>query len=104
MTGLEATATTSARGNRFRSIWRRNLVVWLALDLLVFATLGLAYLPLGYFNIAIALTIAGVKIVLVAIWFMELRLAKPFTQLASTIGFVWLLVMFSLTFSEFMTR
>jgi cytochrome c oxidase subunit 4 len=105
MTMREAQAETSSPSRESqRPIWRRNITAWLALDLLVFSTLGLAYLPLGYFNVMIALTIAAVKIVIVAVWFMELRLAKSFIRLASAAGFVWLLVMFSLTFSDVATR
>ncbi len=105
MTLSDTPAGASAPSNeKPRVIWRRNLIAWLAVDLLVFATLGLAYLPLGDLNLAIALTIAAVKIVIVAVWFMELRLAKSFICLASTAGFVWLLVMFGLTFSDVATR
>lgn len=105
MTMTHTRAGPSTPSDRKRAlIWRRNVIAWLALDLLVFSTLGLAYLPLGYLNIAIALAIAAVKVLIVAVWFMELRLAKSFIRLASVAGFVWLLVMFSLTFSDVATR
>ena len=57
-------------------IWRRNLVVWATLMLLVLLTLGLAYLPLGRFNLPLALLIAAAKAVLIGVIFMELRLAE----------------------------
>jgi cytochrome c oxidase subunit 4 len=95
---------TSTAAERPKMIWRRNLIVWLALMLLVALTLGLAFLPLGSFNLPIALAIAAAKALLVAFMFMELRLAKPFVFLAASAGVVWLLIMFTLTFSDLLWR
>ena len=61
---------------RPKFIWRSNLAVWVVLMALVMLTLGLAYLPLGYLNLPVALSIAAAKTLLIAIFFMELRLAK----------------------------
>ena len=43
---------------------------------LVLLTLGLAFLPLGRFNMPLALPIAAAKTLLIAIMFMELRLGE----------------------------
>ena len=89
---------------RPKMIWRRNLFVWVALVLLVGLTLLLAYVPLGAFNLPIALAIAAAKALLVALMFMELRLARSFVCLAASAGVVWLLIMFTLTFSDLIWR
>jgi cytochrome c oxidase subunit 4 len=89
---------------RGADIWRRSLLVWAILMLLVLLTLGLAYLPLGRFNMPLALLIAAAKAVLIGVIFMELRLAKGFIRLAAGAAFLWIAVMFALTFSDLASR
>ena len=85
-------------------IWRTSSLVWGSLLLLVLLTLWLAYLPLGRFNLSVSLLIAGVKSALIGIVFMELRLAKSFIRLAAGAAFLWIAVMFALTFSDLASR
>jgi cytochrome c oxidase subunit 4 len=85
-------------------IWRASLLVWGALMLLVLLTLSLAYMPLGRFNLAVGLLIAGVKAVRIGYVFMELRVAKSFIRLAAGAAFLFVAVMFVLTFGELITR
>jgi cytochrome c oxidase subunit IV len=87
-----------------KSIWRVNLAVWAALMALVLLTLWLAYLPLGRFNMPLAMLISAAKTILIAAVFMELRLAKGFVRLAAGAAFLWIAVMFILTFSDLMSR
>jgi cytochrome c oxidase subunit 4 len=89
---------------RATDIWRSSLLVWAMLMLLVLLTLGLAYLPLGRFNMPLALLIAAAKALLIGIVFMELRLAKSFIRLAAGAAFLWIAVMFALTFSDLASR
>ena len=89
---------------RSADIWRRGLLVWAALMLLVLLTLGLAYLPLGRFNMPLGLLIAAAKALLIGLVFMELRLAKSFIRLAAGAAFLWIAVMFALTFSDLASR
>ena len=86
------------------SIWRTSFLVWGALMLLVLLTLRLAYLPLGRFNLPVSLLIAAAKALLIGIVFMELRVAKGFIRLAAGAAFLWIAVMFALTFSDLITR
>ena len=72
--------------------------------LLVLLTLRLAYLPLGRFNLPVSLLIAAAKALLIGIVFMELRVAKGFIRLAAGAAFLWIAVMFALTFSDLITR
>jgi cytochrome c oxidase subunit 4 len=85
-------------------IWRTSFLVWGALLLLVLLTLWLAYLPLGRYNLPLSLLIAGAKALLIGIVFMELRLAKSFIRLAAGAAFLWIAVMFALTFSDLASR
>jgi len=89
---------------RSAEIWRRSLLVWATLMLLVLLTVGLAYLPLGRFNMPLALLIAAAKALLIGVIFMELRLAKSFIRLAAGAAFLWIAVMFALTFSDLSSR
>ncbi|MBV9112174.1 MAG: hypothetical protein JOY67_05060, partial [Hyphomicrobiales bacterium] len=57
-----------------------------------------------YPNIAVALGVASVKVLIVAIWLCSCSWRNPFIRLVSAAGFLWFLVMFSLTFSDFVTR
>ena len=86
------------------SIWRTSLLVWGALMLLVLLTLWLAYLPLGRFNLPAALLIAAAKALLIGIVLMELRVARGFVRLAAGAAFLWIAVMFALTFSDLISR
>lgn len=86
------------------SLWRRNLIVWAALLCLLGLTLGLAYLPLGSFNVIAGLGIAAVKVSLVALLFMELRRSNTLIRLAAVAGLLWIVVLFALTLSDILTR
>lgn len=86
------------------SIWRTSLLVWAILMLLVLLTLWLAYLPLGRFNMPLAMLIAAAKALLIAIVFMALRAAKSFIRLTAGAAFLWIAIMFVLTFSDLAAR
>lgn len=85
-------------------LWRRNLLVWAALLILLGLTFILAYMPLGTFNIVAALGIAAIKVGLVAFLFMGLGRSSPLIRLASIVGILWVIVLFALTLSDSLTR
>jgi len=86
------------------SMWRRNLVIWAAMLALLTLTLVLAYQPLGVLSIFVALGIATAKASLVLLLFMELRTSSNLVRLAAAAGAIWLLVLFLLTISDYLTR
>ena len=86
------------------AIWRDCLWIWAALMLLVLLTLGLAHVPLGRYNLPVALSITAVQALLIAVLFMELRVAKNFIRLAAVAAFVFIAVMFALSFSDLISR
>ena len=84
--------------------FRTYLLVYLGLILLLAATVGVAFLDLGVFNIVITLAIASVKALLVILFFMHVRESEPATKLFVIAGFVWLAILIGLTLTDYLTR
>lgn len=78
--------------------------IGLALMALLALTIGVAYIDLGTYNIVIALIIATIKASLVAYFFMHIRTSSRLTWTVALGGFFWLFILFSLTFSDFLSR
>jgi len=90
--------------SRLRQIAVRPILTWVALCLLLAATCGFSYLPLGRANLVIALAIAAVKAGLVAMIFMRLAENNPLARLAALAGPIWIFIMFVLMGSDYFTR
>jgi cytochrome c oxidase subunit 4 len=80
------------------------LLVYLALLLLLAATIGVAFVDLGFLNPLIAVTIAIIKAVLVILFFMHVRGSSQLTRVFVLAGFFWLLILVGLTFTDYLTR
>jgi len=84
------------------------LKVFTALMVLLVITLAAAAFDLshiwGPLNVIIAVTIAVVKAVLIILYFMHVRYSSKLTWFFAGAAFLWLIVMFSFTFSDYMTR
>ena len=85
-------------------LWIKPSLIWLALLLMLGATVGSAYVPLGPFNTAINYIIAAGKAALVFIFFMHLNRSRASIRLAAVTGLFWLVFLFSLTFTDYSTR
>jgi cytochrome c oxidase subunit 4 len=85
-------------------IWLRPTAVWAALVLLGLVSLILAYLPLNAFNTPLNLAIAGVMVILLWLFLMDLVGSATLLRLIAVAGVVWLSFMFALTFSDYLTR
>ena len=79
------------------------LAVYVALMILMGATIGASYINFGPFNILIALFIAVVKTVLVVLFFMGVKYGTKLTMLWASIGFIWFLLMFG-TLGDYVSR
>ncbi len=79
-------------------------LVWLALLLLLLAAVAGTRLPLGGFNLVLNLAIATVMALLVLVFFMELRDSGSLIRIAAAAGFFWLLLLISLSLSDYLTR
>ena len=81
------------------------LAVFVALLALTALTTGVAFIDLGGIgNVAVALTIAVIKAVLVTLYFMHLRYSSRLTMVFAAAGIFWLGIMIALTLSDYLSR
>ena len=80
------------------------VLVWVGLLVLLALTCGSAYLPMGVFNVIANLGISLAKVLLVMVYFMHLRHANGVLRMFSGVGFVWLMFLFVLSLSDYLTR
>lgn len=80
------------------------IAIWLALIILLFVMFALAYFNFGAASTAIILALAFVQMILVLSFFMRLRTSTKVIRLVAAVGFCWLLIMFILAFSDYLTR
>ena len=74
------------------------LMVGTALTVLV------AFYDLGPLNNVMMLTIACVKALFVVLYFMHVRWSSRLTWVVVTSGFFWLLIMFTFTMTDYLSR
>ena len=67
-------------------------------------TVVVAFYDLGPLNNVVMLTIACVKALFVVLFFMHVRWSTRLTWLVVASGFFWLLILFGLTMSDYLTR
>jgi len=67
-------------------------------------TVMVAFVDLGPLNSVMALTIAVLKATLVVLFFMHAKYSPRLTQLVIAGGLLWLVILLSLTFSDYLTR
>jgi cytochrome c oxidase subunit IV len=75
-----------------------------ALMVLLGATVAVALIPLGPFNVLVALAIAVTKALLVVLYFMHVRYNSKLTWVFASGGVLWLLIMVILTMGDFLAR
>jgi cytochrome c oxidase subunit IV len=78
--------------------------IFLSLMVLTGITIGVAFINLGPFNFPLALSIAIVKATLVILFFMHAKYSSKLTKLIIATGFFFLLVLFSLTMTDYLSR
>ena len=84
--------------------------VFAALMILLFMTVGAAFIPAsilevwGPLNVVIAMAIAVVKALLIFTFFMHLKWSTRMVWLFAGSGFMFLVVMFALTYADYFTR
>jgi len=72
--------------------------------LLGLVSLGSAYLPLNAFNTAVNLAIAGIMVILLWLFLMDLIGSEILVRLIAVAGLLWLAFMFTLTFVDYLSR
>ncbi len=79
--------------------------VFAALMILTILTVWVSRIDLGHgMNTAVALAIAIVKALVVILWFMHVIHSPRLTWIVVIASFLWLGVLFVLTFSDYLTR
>ena len=76
----------------------------LALLALLELTWAIAYVDLGPFNLIVALAVAMAKAIVIALFFMHIKGSPRLLHLAAVAGLMWLLILISLTLSDYFTR
>jgi cytochrome c oxidase subunit 4 len=79
-------------------------MVFGALTFLMFLTVGVATIPLGPFNIVVALAIAITKAVLIMLFFMHVKYSSKLTWVFVVGAFIWLGLMVVLVSMDFASR
>jgi cytochrome c oxidase subunit 4 len=83
---------------------RLYYLIFLALIVGTGLTVLAARFDLGVLNNVVMLTIACTKATLVVLYFMHVRWGTRLTWIVVVSGVFWLLIMFSFTMSDYMTR
>src|SRR6266852_3182886 len=92
-------------GHPSSSSLKTYIAVWAALLVGTFVTYKAAFLDLGHFNAAVALTIATVKATLVALFFMHVKGAsEKLTKLVVISALFFLLILLGLSMADYATR
>ena len=78
--------------------------VFFGLMILTVLTVWVSRIDLGAMNTAVAMAIAIVKATLVILWFMHVIHSPRMTWIVVISSFLWLGVLFVLTFSDYLTR
>ena len=83
------------------AIYAKTLISLLVLTAI---TVGASYINFGAFNVVVALTIATIKAILVALFFMHLLHDKPVNGLIAAAGFLFLGLFLMFTLLDFDSR
>jgi cytochrome c oxidase subunit IV len=78
--------------------------VFLALLVGTGLTVAVAFVDLGALNNVLMLGIAMTKALLVILFFMHVRWSSRLTWVVAASGFFWLLILFGITMSDYLTR
>ena len=78
--------------------------IWATLMALTLITVFASFAELGIFNIVVALVIATIKGTLVVLFFMHLRYSTKLTMVAVVSSIFFLLILFSLTMTDYLSR
>jgi cytochrome c oxidase subunit 4 len=83
---------------------RLYVLIFLALMVGTILTVLVARYDLGPFNNIVMLTVACAKALLVILFFMHVRWSTRLTWVVAASGFFWLLIMFSITMADYVSR
>jgi cytochrome c oxidase subunit IV len=79
-------------------------LIFLALIVGTGITVAVAFVDLGPLNNVVMLSIACAKALLVILFFMHVRWSTRLTWVVVASGFFWLMILFSITMADYMSR
>ena len=83
---------------------RTYVIIWAILTIMTFVTFYVAQIELGPWNIVVALIIAFFKMMLVVLFFMNVKAESPLTKLYAGAGFFWLILLLGQTMLDYFSR
>jgi len=83
---------------------RTYVIIWAILTTMTFVTYYVAQIELGAWNIVVALLIAFFKMMLVILFFMNVKAESPLTKLFAGAGFFWMILLLGQFFVDYMSR
>jgi cytochrome c oxidase subunit IV len=98
-----ASSNGHANGHHVMSV-RFYVMIFLALIVGTILTVIVAKFDLGPFNNIVMLTVACAKALLVVLYFMHVRWSSRLTMVVAASGFFWLLILFTITMADYMSR
>lgn len=101
-------ASHNAKKDEEHAMTEPGLAVYFTIYILLLVgvvfTVLVAYVDLHGWNTPAALAIAVTKAALVVLYFMHVRYGIRLTWLVAAGGFVWLALLFTFTFSDYLSR
>jgi cytochrome c oxidase subunit IV len=83
---------------------RTYVIIWATLTIMTFVTYYVAQIELGAWNIVVALGIAFFKMMLVILFFMNVKAESPLTKLFAGAGFFWMAILLAMTLGDYISR
>ena len=83
---------------------RTYVTIWAILTTMTFVTYYVAQIELGAWNIVVALLIAFFKMMLVILFFMNVKAESPLTKLFAGAGFFWMILLLGQFFIDYVSR
>ena len=83
---------------------RTYVLIWLTLTILTFVTFYVSKIELHEWNIVIALAIAFFKMMLVILFFMNVKADSPLTKLFAGAGFFWMILLLGQVAIDYISR
>ena len=83
---------------------RTYLTVYIALLVLLVATVGAAFINVEPFNFALTMIIALAKAIMILLIFMHVRYSERLVWVFSSAAFLWLAILIALSLNDYFTR
>jgi cytochrome c oxidase subunit 4 len=83
---------------------RHYFYVYIALMVLLAATVGAAFINIEPFNFGLTMLIAVAKAVMILLIFMHVRYGERLVWVFSTAAFLWLAILIAMSLNDYFTR